>query len=1100
MRLRRLAILILPALAALAQPQTPAATTPCTTSTTTCAASTPPPPPATVVDVFHVIYCEEIKTGGAVDTPATLTNDGAAHCDAKKQTLEAANTDDIASNLQAASEFNLKSSGANIIIFCTAKKCEPAQILALKKSILKLANGKAPDKPAQASPEAVRIPLDFCPAGLSAPATRINKGGKACESAPIQSSNASAVAAAFSNDTNFSVTAPDNGEIVIACKKAPCKASALKDLRNNINKIVVSNAQYVQDFSVPVGSGAAIAFALGNTWKSLTFVPLGDSALRVFSTTPVSAADVDALRVDINESGLGSGQPQLFKRMFYTPAGSVAPSVSGGGTGGGGGGGTTGGGSSGSSGSTGSTGGGGSSGGSGSTGSTGSTGGGGTGGSSGTAGSGSTSSSGGSGSTGSTGSGGSTGSSGSTGSTAPMPAPPAATAQPATSILTGMSSVGDNIVFTDPKDPNYYLRSRLLTMLDLPKPEVLMNMWSLSASSPNGKQVQASAEKIREIVSAHNDALEHAIGYGWDYLSRQMKLPGFFDQPFYQYVSRRFVGCDETTRTCPPPDRTEDWDLCENGRYCLGYTEAFTPIRPTLTNILLGMMASQNPIRTVLTTIACMEGKYEVYSECFPDRPAIWHSLPAKPDATPETEAHETAVCLQRVRREILDKRPSDARLSCEALDLVALEAQKRCGVAQSFPMSCFTLQAARSFLPEHAFSTFSLEKLNELAETPIAETMAPLQASGVNYQTSPLGLLRSAVADFLFNYKMASEFPGEFGPYDLTHSAQELNAQFNPLVTAFNQDVVAFTRYLMDGVQDDAPNKNHWFQIWRRGQSFINDGMVTVRGIGGLPSGVDTMTESYVDATRAVTLNQFLQNIGVGQQGGTTAILDSALTRDWGARFLNAISPTVSSSHIGRQLTLNITPHSLAGASSAELDVQLTAQEEAAPTLFSNGTSNPDPLSRVARHNVTTRVRVQSVKLFDVSSFSALVERPRSKFPILPPFVEIPYLGTLAGVPLPPAKEYHRSTAIVSAIIVPTAADLAYGMVFSPDRGMIPDTGERTRWFLPQFRFYRYGSLSQLRHMPIFSYHKAMLKCLALGTASCWAFDFTTVAPDFEK
>jgi hypothetical protein len=89
---------------------------------------------------------------------------------------------------------------------------------------------------------------------------------------------------------------------------------------------------------------------------------------------------------------------------------------------------------------------------------------------------------------------------------------------------------------------------------------------------------------------------------------------------------------------------------------------------------------------------------------------------------------------------------------------------------------------------------------------------------------------------------------------------------------------------------------------------------------------------------------------------------------------------------------------------------------------------------SRVANHDTTTRVRVDSIKLFEVSSFSAIVERSRSRFPLLPPFVEIPYIGTFAGIPLGSAKEFHSSTAIVSAYVVPTAADIAYGIHFASD------------------------------------------------------------------
>jgi hypothetical protein len=88
-----------------------------------------------------------------------------------------------------------------------------------------------------------------------------------------------------------------------------------------------------------------------------------------------------------------------------------------------------------------------------------------------------------------------------------------------------------------------------------------------------------------------------------------------------------------------------------------------------------------------------------------------------------------------------------------------------------------------------------------------------------------------------------------------------------------------------------------------------------------------------------------------------------------------------------------------------------------------------------VTQHDVTTHVRVDSIRLFDVSSFTGMLSKGRDKFPVLPPFVEIPYIGTLLGVPLPAAREYHNSNVVMSAVIVPTATDIAYSLRFVADR-----------------------------------------------------------------
>jgi hypothetical protein len=127
----------------------------------------------------------------------------------------------------------------------------------------------------------------------------------------------------------------------------------------------------------------------------------------------------------------------------------------------------------------------------------------------------------------------------------------------------------------------------------------------------------------------------------------------------------------------------------------------------------------------------------------------------------------------------------------------------------------------------------------------------------------------------------------------------------------------------------------------------------------------------------------------------------------------------------------------------------------------------------------------VESVKMFEISAFSALLERPRSKFPLVPPFIELPFIGSLASIPLPGAREYHRSTAIVSAVIVPTAADLAYGIDFARDRQAVQkDSNVELRDMSalnyliqgPQLE----GQPIQIQSRAIRAFNKAMVNCLA--------------------
>ena len=82
--------------------------------------------------------------------------------------------------------------------------------------------------------------------------------------------------------------------------------------------------------------------------------------------------------------------------------------------------------------------------------------------------------------------------------------------------------------------------------------------------------------------------------------------------------------------------------------------------------------------------------------------------------------------------------------------------------------------------------------------------------------------LLRTALADFLFNYKSSKQYPESFLPENLSASAQTLDNLFNPIIVEFNRDIAVYVRFQQYKINQDRRKVN--------GLDYVSDGLVTVR------------------------------------------------------------------------------------------------------------------------------------------------------------------------------------------------------------------------------------------------------------------------------
>jgi hypothetical protein len=597
---------------------------------------------------------------------------------------------------------------------------------------------------------------------------------------------------------------------------------------------------------------------------------------------------------------------------------------------------------------------------------------------------------------------------------APAPAPPG-------------TSGPDMLIVSEPNpgdDSAVDEKRRVIAMLDLPRPEMLVNIWTEQISSDHSDEVRLQSNNLHQSVNAFNKSLQNAILTGWEYVWNQaVPVAKFYDKSFYQYLAYKTVaelkddyvpsrdslpvepaeqaidrflsrsGTDEKV----PEDVRQRWGLCPADKYCLGYTELFHPLKPRLTDLLISVIAARDPVPVINTALNKMEGR----------------------DDTPVAT-------------------PSEA---CEQTD------------ADQFA----------KYGPKPQFECFRRIALSVLSADP-----GEAKPYG-------LGLLRSAIANFLFNWKMANQFPHEFSAYDLDQSAQTLNTALRPLIDAFNRDIAAYQTFLQEEFTESVPKQ-------ARNKAFYNSAIVTVRTVSGKETLVDTTTQSYLDVSEPPTLAELASSISQAGSGTLPKGIPSNITADAVVGALNAMQ--TSEAKIGRGVSVDIKPRALAGADSAEIDVKLNVEESAEPALYTGGKTSdkPDDTSRIAKHNTTTKMRIDSLKLFEVSSLSARLQRSRTRIPLIPPLVELPYIGSIVNLPRKPATEYHSSVAVLSAVVVPTAADLAFGTRYEPDRVVVKGCTSQSLGcvFRTARAFQDLGRPTGIR-----GFNRAITACFATGLVS---------------
>jgi hypothetical protein len=334
--------------------------------------------------------------------------------------------------------------------------------------------------------------------------------------------------------------------------------------------------------------------------------------------------------------------------------------------------------------------------------------------------------------------------------------------------------------------------------------------------------------------------------------------------------------------------------------------------------------------------------------------------------------------------------------------------------------------------------------------------------------------IVRAAILDFLFEYKWTIVYPNDFIPYLLQRNALVVDSLLNPLTVAFNEDVDSYVRKELECVEEKRRSE--------KSTGLSAFGSVQVSAISGTKASVDGKVNNYFDITPPMSLNDILN--GSNQQNVATSLKNILTPKE--ILMVQALANIGTQPRITAEVTkgtkLSITPTTLDTASSAELDIDFDVNEPSPPATVNQKSSTKDLLDRVADYHVSSHVRVDSLKLFQVSAFTMELTHPERGIPV-PVIGQIweGIFGTMPGVDklfrLPPYASTvdNRSIAIVRALVVPTAMDLGLSLGFAADRVEDPVTGSSD----PLNSVAQAGG--KLR-----GFHTELVKCVLRGNDDC--------------
>ena len=553
--------------------------------------------------------------------------------------------------------------------------------------------------------------------------------------------------------------------------------------------------------------------------------------------------------------------------------------------------------------------------------------------------------------------------------------------------MTAGSTLKDTVVLADPtgyaSTKTLDQARRMVAQLDEPRAQVVVNAWSLQVSHDQRDQSPGIVPQARRLAGGYNDALEQAVGLGWSFVNRigaPAKVPSGgsldFDPLFAGYL------CGTYTYTAAKA-QVVNTGLCPGSRdlaYSLGYDTLFGHEDPDLIQMMILVMATTNPAETISKTLNAMEGR--------------------DPNAP----------------------NPYDAATSCQTQDSkYYLDQQPPARKANFFHSITEHVQAQMA--PRNVAFACTRAKL-------LALTLKARDASASS--SSFVGRFRAAVADYLFQNKMKAEYPNDFEPFLYPASAATLDAVLTPVVEAFDQDLQAFQQNLQRQLTVNLPPDKHLH--------YTSNGLVSVKVVSGNQASVQTQSLNYFPQDPTLKLENFAKNIAAGESASVPLLAGSLSSVAATAAAYAASQPAQVTAKVGSGLSMTVTPFTLSSAKGAELSVSVIYNENGAATLSSDTTqsqASDDLNSRVSNHQITTLVRMDSLKFFEISTLQSVIARQRKPWKPFDPVFELPLLDN-PGIVIARRKPeviYNQSIIFMEASIMPTAADLGQGLLYQSDK-----------------------------------------------------------------